>query len=218
MAKVPDKITDYAQRHPDYVQPADYRQDVIPALIEGVADVAQTQLEAPVAALLSINNLDSGAGPLLDYWGGIVGVPRNGRADDIYRVAIRAAIAINTSNATWPDLLAIAESAYGGYGAVDDSPVEYYDSQPAEAVIEVKRNTVTSGVSPAAVFASLDRARAAGVRLQYIAWAADDDDIFALSDTASLASGDTARGLADTAQTSGGRMTNALASTNQTDR
>lgn len=205
MSKIPEQKTDYAREFPAYTQPADHLTSVLPALIEGLCEVIQSELENPLASLIVTNSVDQSSDQLLDYWGELVDESRDGRDNEPYRTAIRAKIRRNLSNGTWSDLIAIARSLYGD-AALD---IDVSDSPPAEGVMEVR--TDASLLDADQIFALLDNARAAGVRLHYIHWPDDEENLFTFSDTGSLTTGDTSKGFANDAQTTGGKLVSALA-------
>ena len=204
--KIPDNKDDYALVHPQYVQPSDHQTDVLPALIEGICDVIQSELEDSVQIALSENSIANATDSLLDAWGVLVGQPRSGRTDDAYRIAIRSQISINLSTGTWDELIRIVKSLYG------DSTMGVYvaDHLLAEGELEAQASIETNNISPVLVHNVIERVRPAARRLHYIYWAGDEGNTFAFADGDVIVD-DTARGFGDDTETVGGRFCNALA-------
>lgn len=89
------------------------------ALLESLVEQAQ-EIEVSLQALLSDTSIDNAVGDALDQIGAVVGQPRKGLADEIYRVLIRAKILVNKSSGTIPELLAIFLVAAEGGVVVKD--------------------------------------------------------------------------------------------------
>ncbi len=89
-------------------------------------------LEDIMALMLAQRSLTTAAGVNLDRIGQIVGMGREGRDDDSYRVALFGQIASNNSNATARDLLFIASTLMGD----DLRELSIVEMFPAKVVLE----------------------------------------------------------------------------------
>ena len=208
MAKIPEYKDNYALEYPRYTQPVDFEKPVMTAIIEGICDVIQAELEDNINTLIETNNIGSASGELLDFWGELVNETRKARIDDIYKIYIRAKIRRNNSTGTWADLVDIIRSLY----FVSDMVVSIFDADYAEAILEAQYSYVEADVDPVSIFALIDKARAAGVKLNYIFWPDTEDNLFTFSSLENAVESDTARGLANDLQTQGGRLVGVLSS------
>ncbi len=77
-------------------------QSLASALLASVQD-----LEDQIFAMLAGRELNTAVGVQLDALGNILGVKRDGRIDETYRLRLRVQVLINLSSGTIPDLLAI---------------------------------------------------------------------------------------------------------------
>lgn len=109
--------------------------------------------------LLTERCIDYAAGDQLDGLGAIVGETRDGRADEVYRTAVRVRVAVNRSNGRAEDLLNILSLAFGA--SVDTWLREY---PPAAIVIDIRNPAVTPN-TPGSLIRFLRDAKAGGVRL-----------------------------------------------------
>lgn len=131
--------------------------------------------------------IENAVGVQLDVLGKIVGQPRIGDTDDIYRLHIRARIRINISNGTPNDILEIAALLLQGARFSFD---EYY---PASFVIDVLDPMLED---PFFVWSLIGEARAAGVGHSLYFSDDDEDDTFAFAE-GDIEEDDTARGFSD---------------------
>lgn len=115
------------------------------------------ELEDAVYQILTDTTLDTAEGAQLDGLGEIVGEDRAGREDGPYRIAIRTRIAINLSEGTIEDLIALALAISGGTQA---QAVEYF---PAAFEIRIL-DSLPSGTDPARIQAVVRSGKPAGVR------------------------------------------------------
>lgn len=118
---------------------------------------AQIQgLENALFQILDETDIDSAVGAQLDGIGEIVGEERAGREDDAYRIAVRTRIALNTSQGTVEDLLALALAISGGTQA---RLAEYF---PASFVINII-DSLPAGTDPNRIQAVVQSGKPAGV-------------------------------------------------------
>jgi hypothetical protein len=82
-------------------------QPVLEAVLRIYLDKIQ-ELEDAFSDLLSETTIDNSVGVHLENIGAIVGEPKNGRSDELYRLAIKARIRLNKSAGTIEDIIAIA--------------------------------------------------------------------------------------------------------------
>jgi hypothetical protein len=125
------------------------------------AFVAQVQeLETAWYSLLTEVNIDTGVGASLDIIGSILGVPRYGLADDVYRVRLRVEVLIRASHGTVDDLLRIMTAATALVPLVTSSLVE---PSPATALCTIVGTVPLT--FPGELLGFLNRARSLGVQL-----------------------------------------------------
>jgi hypothetical protein len=101
--------------------------------------------------------LDTAEGAQLDNLGDIVGEPRKGRADDLYRIWIRARIAVNRGNGKVSDVLKVARLVVG-----EGPVINYITRYPAAYDIELIGSTTDNRE----VAAILNEARGAGIGMR----------------------------------------------------
>jgi hypothetical protein len=147
--------------------------------------------------------IDEATNIQLDVLGAIVGVERNGREDDAYRIVIKAHIRANYASGIPEDFFEVFSLLLG-----DDAVVELRDFPPAGFTCEVSNGgggalSEAEATEVVAVFSSL---RAAGVEGQLIYSLVDDDESFVFSDTTEDTS--TTQGFTDTDEdaTDGGAL------------
>ncbi len=78
-------------------------QNLAASILASVQD-----LEDQIFAMLAGRELNTAVGAQLDALGNILGMKRDGRVDETYRLRLRVQVLINLSSGTVPDLLAIA--------------------------------------------------------------------------------------------------------------
>lgn len=128
--------------------------------ISAFAQEAQ-EADAGLYTLWTGRQLATAAGAMLDVYGGLVGEERLGRADDSYRVAIRARMTINRGSGTGPELLRLLRLL-----APEPLTLQLREYPPAGVVLTVSGDALP--LAPA-VHAAVQSARPAGVglRLEY---------------------------------------------------
>lgn len=94
-------------------------------------------------------------GDVLDKYGAIVGVARNGRLDTPYRLAIKIQIALNKSNGLGEDVISILALLLG-------TDFTYTESPPASFFVETK--IVTNNDLTRTLLYLVQHARAAAIR------------------------------------------------------
>lgn len=119
--------------------------------------------------------IDNSTGASLDVIGSIVGQSRNGASDDSYRSFIRARSRVNLSDGKIEQLIQITKLLFG-----TQTPIRVVEYYPATLEIEI-RDAASSDANAFALL--LKRARAAGVALQFIYSASDDDESFLFGDS-----------------------------------
>lgn len=132
-------------------------------LIEGLirAFVAQHQgMEDANDELLTERLIDTAVGAQLDGFGSIVGELRQGRADDEYRLALKARMGRNNSEGTPEDVINVFNLLTGS------TQTQLLEASPA--VITLTGN-VDFSANAVAIKAFMQRVVAAGVRIDWIA-------------------------------------------------
>lgn len=76
----------------------------VAGILQALAEEVQA-LEDAMWTLIIGRILDNAVGVTLDKWGQIVGQPRDGRTDTVYRLAIRVRIFVNRSNGLAEDII-----------------------------------------------------------------------------------------------------------------
>ena len=126
-------------------------------------------LESAVHASVDAWDVDSAVGWRLSQIGDLVGQPRGGENDDVYRAFVKSRIQVNRSTGKYADLAGIATALIPGY--------RYYEL-PSNVFFEVNDAELTEAYA-AAVHALLQQAAGAGYRVN-LAWStAEPDFLFA---------------------------------------
>lgn len=86
-------------------------------------------LENSVQELYSRLNIDSMSGTQLDLIGTIIGQPRSGQEDIVYRVFLKAKIGVNVSSGTIEDILSVWQIL------LPNADIELIENFPAEVMI-----------------------------------------------------------------------------------
>lgn len=133
-------------------------------------------------------------GALLDAVGELVGEPRLGRSDELYRLWIQARIRINRTQGTIPDSYHLIRLVTGPGVEITYTPL-----YPAAYTIELNG----TDVDPTELYKLLDAVRPAGVQMN-LTVNADRTKLFTFSDTDTVTPNDTDRGFGNPSQTIGG--------------
>lgn len=128
---------------------------VLRCLIEG-----KQAIENAFQQLLVGRTLDAAEGVQLDIIGKIVGQPRGGLDDELYRRILRARIAANFSDGNVPDMLRVVKLVIN-----DDatSYVHFQNHEFATQVVEIEAVAVSDALATLLMSLVLD-SQAAGVR------------------------------------------------------
>lgn len=127
---------------------------VLCGLLDGVQDV-----EDALWQLYTERWIDSAVGVQLDELGTVLAFPRAGRTDETYRAFLRARVLVLRSDGSWPALLRILEAL-----GVELTSVRQEPDYPA-ATAAILDDALPSDVTGPDIFAMLNAAKAAGVRL-----------------------------------------------------
>lgn len=171
------KITDYEDRMLLDLLSQHKERPRIVSLVKAFAKGIQ-DAEDDLDALMSAMRLPTATGAILDIWGEIVGEPRDGASDAIYRRFIFAKVLVNNSFGTTDNLIEIVAALEG----VDPEDVDHTNYFPASAELSVTVPTVSDAATQRKIRRALDIAGPAGVNLQiveattgYFGWFADPD-------------------------------------------
>lgn len=143
--------------------------------------------------------LPAAVGDALDMLGELVGQPRGGRTDAVYKTWITARVRLGSSSGRPPDLLAIVRAVMPTTIAI--ALIEYF---PGDLVIDLAG--AVDAQTALQVAAILQEAKAAGVRIGLVSSTSDSGQTFTLGAAAVTPDIDVNRGFADAAQTTGGKL------------
>lgn len=156
----------------------------IDGLIASYLDRAQ-ELEDAAHPMLVQRSIQNAEGVQLDGIGGLVGEPRGGRSDELYRVFLTLRILTNRSRATADDLIEIVATRTGQDPSTWDVDLDEYF--PRTIYIRAKH---FDEQYPEVVAGFLRQARGAGFRIHYIYTNQEDDaNVFRFSSTSSSETG-----------------------------
>lgn len=146
-------------------------QPRIAAIIEAFS--AQTQGQEDAGWQLKVSRwVSSAVGAQLDGIGEIVGEPRSGKSDDVYRTYLTARILVNLSSGTADELLALALLL------TSTGASTLHEHYPAALLIDIGHESLDL-TDP--LLAILAQAKVGGVRLQLQYSTTDDDEAFTFS-------------------------------------
>lgn len=135
--------------------PAQFRDSTnMKALVSSRSLEAQ-EIEDALMSLLTLPSIDDGVGAQLDVLGKIVGQPRGGRTDEVYRVWLRARIRLLRSSGRVRDVLEVLRLAVGVLPTI-----RYTPEPPAAFTVQI----LGLAEDVDSVRALLDETTAAGVR------------------------------------------------------
>lgn len=131
------QTTDYETRAPQMILER-YRKPTVMALLASWLSEVQ-QVENALWAILTQRGVANAVGAQLDVLGKLVGQPREGRSDDVYRLWVTARILVLRSSGQTEQLIAIAKKLVGA--AIPIRVDEYY---PLALVLNAE-----AGIDPA---------------------------------------------------------------------
>lgn len=179
-----DYKTDYRSEALDRLLSTLKGDDTIDAWIASYVDRVQ-EFEDAAHPMLFQRDVDVAEGAQLDGLGVIVGEPRGGRDDTIYRIFLRCRIIVNNSRSRAKDLIDVVTARSGfteSFGNVDFD--EYY---PRTIYIRAKN---LKEEYPDVVAGLLNEARPAGYTLFYIySLQSNNDNVFRFSSGATSDTG-----------------------------
>lgn len=130
--------------------------------MQRLVSVSVGQLEPLADALVALveeRTIDTAVGAQLDQWGTVLALPRDGRTDDAYRIALRARLAVYMSNGTPENLITITRLLVG------DVVVELLERPFASVYIQWEAGTPTPDDERPTVQAQLQASAPAGVEV-----------------------------------------------------
>lgn len=157
------------------------------------------RIEDVLLAIYAAFDVDTAVGDQLEALGEIVGEKRKGRADELYRLWVKARIVINRSNGKVHDLLKITRIVLGS-----DPLVTYTPDYPMAFRIDI----VGSTPNVPTLVAILEEARAGGVKM-HVTYTDDPLFSFTFADDDSPELLDTDRGFAPDDESTGGKFADA---------
>jgi len=157
-------------------------------------------LEDAAWPLLGERSLDNATGDRLDGIGELINLPRGGRDDTAYRLALQVEFAIIRSNGTEAAIMEIVD-------LVMQAPsTDYEFTEYAKTVVIRPINDDFSGFTANPAAARLRRAVSAGTKIFLVAALRLDSILFTLSSSATVLQTSSSLGLANDSQTTGGNM------------
>jgi hypothetical protein len=146
----------------------------------------------------------SATGDALDMLGDLVGQPRDGRSDAVYRVWIEARARVLRSNGKPEEILGIIRLVLDPSASV--TLLEF-----VEATIRITLiGTTVTPILATQVAELVRHAKAQGITLDMAYSPIPATDVFTLGDSATWSASSTTKGMADTALTTGGKLTGAV--------
>ena len=119
-------------------------------------------LRDAIVALVEERTLDAAVGAQLDQWGTVLALPRGGRSDSAYRVALRARLAVYLSDGTPERLIGVLRLLVGPV------VVELVELYPARVVVQYARPVPTTDEERSSIVEQLREAAPAGVALEVV--------------------------------------------------
>ena len=142
-----DHVTDGLSRLLTQYKGKTRMEAVLTAYLEQVQE-----LETAFFELLELRFLDTVVGVPLDVAGKILGEPRNGRVDELYRVALKARALINYSEGTPENLLEVLLALLSGQGNPVTQWVQDYDME--DVATDLFLGVLSAGISKSATYAA----------------------------------------------------------------
>lgn len=152
-------------------------------------------LEDALETVASISDIDASSGDQLDVLGIIVGQPREGRTDAIYRLWIKARVLINRSSGTAPEIMQVLRLITG----LDLSEVSVTDLFPAAFIAWT---LAPHSLDVNAIYDIINEMRGAGISFNY-GYQPGVGDFFRFTDVG----GDSGVSFSDVAGADGGLFT-----------
>jgi hypothetical protein len=143
--------------------------------------------------------LPAAAGDALDMLGELVGQPRGGRTDAVYKQWIAARVRLGGSSGRPPDLIGILRAVLPT--TVTIVLIEYF---PGDIVIDLLG--IVDAQTALQLAEIVQEAKAAGVRVGLVSSISEPGEAFTLGGAAVTPDIDVNRGFANVAQTSGGKL------------
>lgn len=199
MTIAPEPRLDTAERTLDALLTQFKGKPVFEQVLRSYAAQAQ-ELELVFWQLAVLTTIQYATGVQLDGLGGLVGEPRNGRSDEIYRAAIRSQIRLNRSFATIEEILAVLLSVAPRHYRLKELGFASLSVEPEEAIL---------GDDIISMYTILNKVRAAGVRAELLYHGVAEAGVFTLA-SGDVDEVDSSKGLADDASTTGGFMADVL--------
>jgi hypothetical protein len=131
------------------------------------------ELEAAGFEVLDQDSIDNAEGVQLDGIGRIVGQPRSGASDPVYRLRIKARILLNKSSGTIPQILEIFALL-----TAEDQAVVLAEYFPAGFYLTIGGDSGTTADNAAELVNTLDAAKAGGVGARLVYSGEPDDATF----------------------------------------
>jgi len=181
----------------------DLRQPKLQALLASYLEQVQ-DVEDAVWSLYYGTMIFDATGDALNMLGDLVGQPRAGRTDEVYRVWILARARVQRSNGKPEELLAILRLVCEP--AIGISLFEFY---PATLQIRLTGTAITATLATQ-VAELMQHAKAQGIALEMYYAPIALSGVFTLGASSDYAHTDAGTGLADTALTTGGKLTGIL--------
>lgn len=127
----------------------------MPALVRALSRQLQ-ELEDVLWDVGQLRRLELATGAQLDLLGRVVGQPREGRSDEVYRLWLRARMRLALGSGGAEDILELFRMLMQG-----STSIELEEQFPAGLVLRIDPSAI---IDPSAAAAILDLAKAAGVR------------------------------------------------------
>ena len=140
-------------------------------------------LEDNIQSLYEDRWIISAFGETLNKLGEMVGVPRNGRTDEEYRLAILSEITLQYSSGSIDDIIATAKTITGA------GKIRYFENPPAGFMLNIVDITNGDTQNWDVVRSSIDGVRPAGVEFWIVVTYDDEESFSFLEDPIGLGFG-----------------------------
>ncbi len=156
------------------------------------------ELEDELWNLIVLRGIDLATDQYLDDIGALLAQDRNGQADDLYRLFIRAKLLANRSNSTPPTMYAIARTVLPDVSTVIEL-VEY----PQASFIVYAFGPLGATYDYPAIFLLLEQARGAGIHFDFVHGLRTETEVFQFAPAAAVVT-DASKGFSNVAVSTGG--------------